>query len=388
LDKDSKKKITIFIIVIALLLMIVHFVLPKSKKTEQELEQPVMTEESTQTQTGKSDDSGAQFPEEELEEEVTPTGPNGETQADINAMLLELGKQGSAFEFHENNPDVTTETVDIGQMQVTYRADDARYGSGNVFGRSLSGIWYNDGDENNTSGFVFAMNAFGSDQVRPESMDDAKYLISEYIPDGTGVISEWEENENYYVRKVTGYDDSMDGAYISYTIVPKGTDSNIYTATYTVRGDDYTPVSIKESSYNSMMEPMLQMVPDSEMLTTTYDEEMSRLTYVNYYETASDRGGMGGIREIKEAQNEYYLTTYGVALDGSTERKFSDLTEEEKKDARWKAEDPVGYAQKQMQMEREEKAKEEQEAYEKEQEAAEAAALAETEHAQSELNGD
>lgn len=243
-----------------------------------------------------------------------------------------------SLEFHEEGSSSISETQ-IGSVTVKFHTDDAMVGEGTVLGEQMDSILFHDGIEEDMKGYMFATKV-DYDGGTIDSIEAAQSAVSEYIPAGSGITSNWEETEEYFIRKATGYDNEADGAFIFYTVIPKSDRSDPFF--YSIVAVGYENDLIKESSYDSMMDAMYGHIPDSSLLDLTYDEACMELEEALYNQSgAGEKLGMNGVDELRDANMQWYHDVYGV----DSMEEYEAMSEEEKKERYWKYKDPVGYAQ-------------------------------------------
>lgn len=225
----------------------------------------------------------------------------------------------------------------VGSIIIEFKTDDAVSGNGNAAGTSVDAVSFHDGNSDNLKGYIFAVKAM-MNQESIESVEEAKDCVSEYIPAGSGITSDWEETDSFFIRRATGYDNESDAAFLYYTIVPKNqyVDTCIYSAVYIL--DENGPV--KESSYNSMSIPLSDYIPDSSFLIESYEDVYDELNLILNNWTSSEQE-LDGMRELRSASEQWYMDVYGV----ENEEEYNQLSEDEKADLYWRYKDPVGYSQ-------------------------------------------
>lgn len=285
------------------------------------------------------------------EEQKTP----GEGTTDGDADTAQSGSQNSGNQDNsgrtetENSEDevvfgfdtevtaTQTSSIQIGNITVKYLTENATAGEGSVNQETMNSILFHDGTEGDLKGYMFAVSV-DMGGVTVDTVEEAQDSVGEYIPAGSGIAYAWEETENAFVRKTEGYDNEAEGAYLFYTIVPKdGTwDNNLYSIVVTAYEGD----NIKESSYNSMLHPLQDYIPDSALLSLSYEDACAELEDVLKNKTATG-SSMGGLDELREAHSQWLYDVYGV----ESEKELDALSEEEKADRLWRYRDPVGYLQ-------------------------------------------
>ena len=230
----------------------------------------------------------------------------------------------------------TVGSTSIGNLTVVFRSEDAKYGIGEVNGKQMDSIIFHDGVEDDMKGYMFAFQV--DREANIDTVEEAQDSVSEYIPGGSGISYEWEETEDSFVRKVSGYDNEAEGAFIFYTVVPKYADwdRNLYSIIVTGYENDL----IKESSYNSMMDAVFGYLPDSSLLSMAYKDAAVELKQILKNKSATG-DSLGGLQELGDSHTKWIQDVYGV----KNEEELEVLSEEEKADLLWKYKDPVGYKQ-------------------------------------------
>ena len=98
-----------------------------------------------------------------------------------------------SLEFHEEGSSSISETQ-IGSVTVKFHTDDAMVGEGTVLGEQMDSILFHDGIEEDMKGYMFATKV-DYDGGTIDSIEAAQSAVSEYIPAGSGITSNWEETE-------------------------------------------------------------------------------------------------------------------------------------------------------------------------------------------------
>lgn len=225
----------------------------------------------------------------------------------------------------------------VGSIIIDFNTDDAVTGNGNAAGTPVDAVSFHDGNADNLKGYIFAVKAV-IDKGHIETIEEARDCVGEYIPAGSGITFDWEETENFFIRRAIGYDNESNAAFLFHTIVPKGgnVDSYLYSAVYIL--DEDGPV--KESSYNSMSLPLSDYIPDSSFLKESYEDVCGELTHVLNNRTLFGQE-LDGMKELRSASSQWYMDVYGV----ENEEEYNRLSEDEKADLYWRYKDPVGYSQ-------------------------------------------
>lgn len=326
-----KKKKTLFIILIIIIFICIglaHAVfrhLAESPKTEKPANQPT-AETISETETA-----------DEQHELI------GNENDDIDAVEPE-----ETLDIYDSN--MTFDSKDrrgkqkVGNITVYYNPDDAITGDGTAAGAAVEAVNFHDGHEGDVKGYIFAVQAVTQEGIIT-SIEDAQDCVNEYIPAGSGIMTEWEEVEDFFVRKVSGYDNDARSSFIFLTVIPKNKDVDeyMYGAVYTMsRASDgiRKGAVVKESSFRSMEEPLKEHVSGSELIQSDYEEVCDELLEILEDKTATGQT-MDGVKELRDAAKQWYKDVYDVeSLD-----ELDKLSEEEKKELYWKYKDPVGYQQ-------------------------------------------
>lgn len=222
----------------------------------------------------------------------------------------------------------------IGNLVIRYLKKDATAGRGEAAGAEVDAVSFHDGNVNDMRGYIFAVEALDTN-TEVSTFDDAQNCVGEYVPDGSGISTKWEETGNFFVQKALGYDNSAKASFLYHTIVPKygKYDGNIYSIVYVM---DEKRV-IKKTSYQSIADSVSEYIPDSSFLAETYDEICDELEDVLQNKSATG-DSMGGVNELREAADAYYEDVYGVSKE-----EYEKLSEEEQMDLYWRYMDPIGY---------------------------------------------
>lgn len=331
--KKPVKATTILVLVICIILSVTAILLRIIQKpgntstTDTDIAETSITEEESEFDSQQSDDD---VPNSDGGEEIIPSGKiTDDEDKEPETVDSQL--------WNDPEQDGNTATKKIGNITVEYLTDDAIAGSGTAAGASVEAITFHDGNEADLKGYMFAVNSLVEDGTL-ESIEDAKACVSEYIPAGSGISSEWEELDGFFIRRAYGYDRESNGAFLFLTIVPrsKSVDQYMYSAVLVM---DANGIAIKESSYDSLAGALKDYIPDSELIEYDYEELCSRLSVILHDKNATG-DTMGGIQELRDASSEYYKSVYGV----DSEYEYNQLSEEEKADRYWKYSDPIGYA--------------------------------------------
>lgn len=225
--------------------------------------------------------------------------------------------------------------TNIGKIRVEYNSDYATGASLKVDGITMDAVLYNDGNQDDLKGVIGNIPLFVGIK-KPDTTDQCKAILDEYIPDGTGRTAEWEEIDGFFIRKFSGYDTDDSCGVICYTVIPKtNSDTNLYVIVLTASKADTTITPLSEDSFHSMVDPVAALVPNSKLLITDYETAAKELKDIAYYETSNGES-IGGLYELKQAARSWSEKVYGTD-DPNT------LTEEERKNKYWQYVDPEGY---------------------------------------------
>lgn len=304
----------ICIVAICAVISIIQIIFPSRERKASTSEEASQTEEVSQ---------------EEPMESQPASGSGSSNSTDSQAGSDEESAEGStgedvSLEFREEDFSSISETQ-IGSVTVKFHTDDAMVGEGTVLGEQMDSILFHDGIEEDMKGYMFATKV-DYDGGTIDSIEAAQSSVSEYIPAGSGITSNWEETEEYFIRKATGYDNEADGAFIFYTVIPKSDRSDPFF--YSIVAVGYENDLIKESSYDSMMDAMYGHIPDSSLLDLTYDEACTELEEALYNQSgAGEKLGMNGVDELRDANMQWYHDVYGV----DSMEEYEAMSEEEKK---------------------------------------------------------
>lgn len=266
------------------------------------------------------------------------------TEATNNGFIEEWDLDGDGnYEKEFTMDDQNTGSKKIGLLTITYDPEMAQSGTGYVGECIFNLLTFHNGTETQVYGIICAYKWYGTD--KPSSIDEAKVCVNEYIAANTGITSEWEECEQYFVRKISAYDTEDHQAILYYTVIPKNTttDNNAYIISYVTSGENTIGDAIYESSFDCIYNPVKNLIPDSTFLAQNYETTWSELQYTFFYHHAKGAEGYGDLDSLREANNAWYMKVYGYAADGST--GIPEVTEEEAAKAYQEYTDPVGTAQ-------------------------------------------
>ncbi|WP_022754099.1 hypothetical protein [Butyrivibrio fibrisolvens] len=239
--------------------------------------------------------------------------------------------------------DQNTGSKKIGLLTITYDPEMAQSGTGSIGDSIFDLLTFHNGTGTQVYGIICAYKWYGTS--RPNSIDEAKVCVNEYIASNTGITSDWEECEQYFIRKISAYDMKEHQAILYYTVIPKNTttDNNAYIISYVTSGENTIGDAIYESCFDCIYEPVKNLIPDSTFLAQDYETTWSELQYTFFYHHAKGAEGYGGLDSLREANNSWYMKVYGYAPDGST--GIPEVTEEEAAENYQEYTDPVGTAQ-------------------------------------------
>lgn len=359
MSDENKKKLVILIICIILFFVLLHF-LPSH---EEQLKPASTNEPATIEQTENTEQETAKETEpENSEEQSTASQPEQEPNSDF----IWTDNDGSNVDYQYITPygttsipggdvimsddEVTTEQYSdkkIGKMTIHYLTEDARASSGTIADMSTGTLIFHEGSTEDFKAIVMGTRITTEDAMEIESIDEAKYVVSEFVPAGSGMMSEWEEDDEYYVRKLVGYDDRAHAASLNYTFVPKNNDidDNIYIVSYVMTGTDLIGTGPKDTTFKSIADAYTELIPDSTFLADDYEQAMKELQYIHYYRSAN-RQTFGGLTELREASNAWYEQVFGATPDGQV-GDLSSMTAEEANQKVREHYDPVGEKSKQ-----------------------------------------
>lgn len=330
IEKPVKTVLVILLIICIVVPLISNLISRLGRNNSQDGE-PSQTQEEEQQTLGEGTGTGG------VNETTQGGSQSSGNQDNSGSTETETSEDEVVFGFDTESTAMQTGSIQIGNVTVEYLTEDATAGEGSVNQETMNSILFHDGTEGDLKGYMFAVSV-DMGGVTIDTVEEAQDSVGEYIPDGSGIAYAWEETENTFVRKTEGYDNEAEGAYLFYTIVPKdGTwDDNLYSIVVTAYEGD----NIKESSYESMLQPMQEYIPDSALLSLSYEDACAELEEVLKNKTATG-ASMGGLDELREAHSQWLYDVYGV----ESEEELDALTEEEKADRLWRYRDPVGYLQ-------------------------------------------
>ena len=341
-EKQEEKVKRVLVIGLALLILLLPIIIYCFFGKEKFINDVAVSNASTSvssgtSQTGNNDSSTKETVENGFIEEWDLDGD---------------GNYEKEFAMDEQN----TGSKKIGLLTITYDPEMARSGTGSVGDCIFDLLSFHNGTETQVYGIICSYKWYGTD--KPSSIDEAKACVNEYIAANTGITSEWEECEQYFIRKISAYDMEDHQAILYYAVIPKNTttDNNAYIISYVTSGENTIGDAIYESSFDCIYEPVKALIPDSTFLAQDYEATWSELQYTFFYHHAKGAEGYGDLDSLREANNAWYIKVYGYAADGST--GIPDVTEEEAADIYQEYMDPVGTAQgeaKKESMENEEK---------------------------------
>ena len=324
--KKLKKPVTTVVIIVVLICILVPVVSGLIPNKNSGNTQTGSTEPSTEAEA-----EGTQSPAQQSSGSSAGQENGAETAKSSSRKLPDVSMTFSA----EDTSYMAD--IQIGKVTVHFRSEDAEAGIGTVGNQKMTSILFHDGIQDDLKGYMFAFNA-DRDDVTIDTVEEAQDSVGEYIPGGSGIAYAWEETEDAFVRRTAGYDSEAEGAYLFFTIVPKTADWDPYF--YSIVITAYEGDAIKESSYRSMMDAVSEYIPDSVLLSLSYEEACSQLDQILTDKTATGER-MGGLDELESAHEQWLYDVYGV----HSEEELNAMSEEEKADKIWKYKDPVGYRQ-------------------------------------------
>ena len=358
-QKITKKHVTVFIVLVLLFFMIWTAInqVKGQKKADKEQDIPVSEEAESSGQikqdetTDETGDDAALPVQEEADLEPADTKDkfailDDETVSDEEKIWIG-GMIPQDIDLKEDDPGASQEyTKKIGKIEVTYNTETASSISGTAElpeGAEINIITFNNGEEDGLYGMMMGAQAYKGMVAGADDIDHAKQILSEFIPEGSGTLCEWEETSEYFVRYIVDYDLYTSRSYITYTAVPKHSDidDTIYFLSFIMGGEHINGNTITEDDFKRTMEPLQKLIPDSTYLDTDYTKCQAAL--FNRTGNSNDNFNLG-LQSLRNGVEAYYENTYGVSVNGSGDG-VSTLTQEEMDDLRWRHDDPVGYAQ-------------------------------------------
>lgn len=343
MDKKLTKKMAARILVVFILVMGLIFLLLSKIDHHMQASSDASTEAATEENTGSSDtdtknNTVALGGADDLSDESSSAASSNDGTMNLAGMSTEERNKTAALMASDIFIDTKqgAQSNDIGKLSIRFDSDYAYGASLSVSGITMDAVLYHDGDQNDLKGLVGNIPLFQNVSA-PDSVDQCKKILEEYIPDGTGKTSEWEEADGYFIRKISGYDNDDSCSVVYYAIVPKKQgDPNVYTIVLSASKADDIITPLSEKSFHSMVDPVAELVPDSKLINTDYKSSVSELKDIAYYETAKEDETFSGLYQLRKAARNWTETVYGTD-DPST------LTEEERKDKYWQYIDPEGY---------------------------------------------
>lgn len=264
--------------------------------------------------------------------DTSSTEDNASTEEDEDLLISE-----DAVADISVSDDTGSQEKKIGGYYVTYDGSYATSGTIMIDDLKINMIIYNDGNEDDVKGYFIAYPVMENVE-KPTTIEQAQYILSEYIPAGTGYMSTWEETANFFIRMLSGYSTDDSAGIIQYTLVPKRTEEgNIYQVTLSASKSGTTITPISEKSFKSAMGALSEAASDSKIFTMDYDDVKESLVDIAYYETSTSDSA-GDLASLKKAHRNYLEKVYGTY-------DLDSLTEEEIDEAYWKFSDPRGYAE-------------------------------------------
>lgn len=350
MDKKLTKKMAAGILIAFVLIMALIFFLLSKVENHFAKSDEAATEVATEktSEIGSTDGSSNGSTDktvalggstEDTSDSSSGTGSSGSSDTfDSTGMSTEERNQTAALLASDIFIDTTQgeQSSSIGRLNIGFHSDYAYGASLSVSGLTMDAVLYHDGDDNDLKGLIGNVPLFKNVSA-PNTEAQCKKILEEYIPDGTGRTSDWEETDGFFVRKISGYDVNDSCGVVYYTVIPKEQgDSNLYAAVLTASKADGEITPISKESFHSMIDPLSQLVPNSKLINTDYESSISELEDIAYYETAKADETFSGLYQLRKAARNWTETVYGTD-DPST------LTEEERKDKYWQYLDPEGY---------------------------------------------
>ena len=336
MDKKLTKKMAVVIgLLFLLIIFLMSFLLTKIDKKINQAENSAV--ETTEDSGKEGTESNSQSTDSAAEDSTEATEQSSEKMIDTTGMTT--GERDKAVALTAADVYLSDKEGEqkskIGNLSVSFNSNYAASASLTVSGLTMDAVLYNDGNDEDLKGVIGNIPLFAG-ITAPSSTEQCQTILEEYIPDGTGRTTEWEECGDYFIRKFSGYDTNDSCGVICYTIMPKkNSDSNMYVAVLAASKADPTITPLSEESFNSMIDPIAEIVPDSTLVNTDYESTVQELKDIAYYETANGES-FGGLYELRKAARSWNEAVYGTD-DPST------LTEEEQKEKYWEYNDPEGY---------------------------------------------
>lgn len=291
------------------------------KNIEKSSDMTTDEENSSEGTTNIPDDASVSFSENTTSE----SSQSDATSMDASALSTAMEIKNEALEYKT-----------IGKMTFR-RVHGTDYSQSGTFEKKYKAgsMFYTDGVYGDVIGAAFGIDAM--DGTYPKTKTDAAAVVNEYIVEGAGALSAWEETEKYFVREFRNYTSSSKTSNISYTLVPKeeAEDNYVYLIILTAkgRGDSFRAVS--ESTFRALMDPLQELVPDSVFADMSYEHTYTLLKEIASDESAAFTGSMSGVQELDEAADGFDTEVYGTDPGA--------LSDEEKRDLYQKYIDPQGY---------------------------------------------
>ena len=247
--------------------------------------------------------------------------------------------------------------MSVGNMEIYYVDADVKMTGDTVGDIFAGGLFYMENSIDRTKGLL----AFTADQTLTwdlASVEEADAFLRSVQDDTDFLTSEWEECGNYFVKKSILYTyneppvnadpafvtEGYKEAAIQINAVPKSssTEPVIYTAMISVTGnteeESYAP---KKTTFTSITEAMRSILPGCSLIPDDYVKTLSELRYVYYYGTTETDPSKLDPEKVR--RNQWVIDTFGASMDGSTERCFASLTDNEVKEYLLWVNDPKAY---------------------------------------------
>lgn len=336
MNKKLTKKMALIIgLFFLLIIFLISFLLTRIDKKINEVESSAA--ETTEMSDGVEASSSSQNADASTKDSTEATDQTSEETIDTTGMTT--GERDKAAALAAADMYLSEKEGDqkskIGNLSISFNSDYAMSASLTVSGLTMDAVLYNDGNDEDLKGVIGNIPLF-TGMTTPSTTEQCQTILEEYIPDGTGRTSEWEECGDYFIRKFSGYDSDDNCSVICYTIMPKtNQESNVYVAVLAASKADDVITPLSEESFNSMINPIAEIVPDSTLVNTDYESTVQELKDIAYYETANGES-FGGLYELRQAARDWNETVYGTDDPSS-------LTEEERKEKYWKYSDKEGY---------------------------------------------
>lgn len=280
------------------------------------------TEDSGEGTTNITENAGASAAKTQTKE----SSGSSTTEMDASALKTAMGIEDGDEQGNKT----------IGKMTF-HRIHGTDYSQNGTFAKKYKAgsMMYTDGIYGDVIGAAFGIEAM--DGKYPETETDAAAAVNEYIAEGTGALSAWEEANGYFVRELRDYTSNSKTSFISYTLVPKeeAKDNFVYLITFTSKGRGKSFRAVSENTFDALMNPLKALIPDSVFADMSYNRACALLKEIATDESATLTGSMSGVQELDEAADGFDTEVYGPDSEK--------LSDEEKGELYQKYIDPQGY---------------------------------------------